>query len=430
MSRHEGQGTRTDWSGRRVEVVLGNPAHGGFCVARFEGRVVFVRHGLPGERVFAVVTEDRGGSFCFADAVEILEGSPDRVERVCTISGPGGSGCCDMSHATLPAQARILGGVVEEQLRRLGGIDRSVEVSMLAGTEPDGTRWRSRVRLAVDVAGNPGFRRYRSNEVVPELVCPQIEDRAYDGLADRVWQPGSELQVVIDANGDRHVVEVARPAASRATRRGAGRRGATSRRAAASAQRPEKVVEGSGRVVERVGDREWRLSATGFWQAHRGAAAAYSTVVGEWADATAGATVWDLYGGVGVFAAVLADQIGPAGRVESVESSRMAVDDGADSLSDLAQVGFRHARVEHVVADLPAPEVVVLDPPRAGAGKAVVAALADADPRRVVHIGCDPAAFGRDIGLYRSHGFEVAEVRAFAAFPSTHHVECIALLTR
>lgn len=430
MSRREPHEARTDWSGRRIEVVLGAPAHGGFCVARHEGRVVFVRYGLPQERVFAVVTEDRGGSFCFADTVEVLEPSVDRVDPVCPISGPGGSGCCDLAHAVPAAQRRFTAAVVAEQLRRLGGVERAVTVEELPGGAPDGTRWRSRVRLAVDVAGNPGFRRYRSNEVVPELACPQIEERAYVGLAERVWQPGAELQVVLDDAGERHVVEIAPPQVSRTGRRSHGRRGATARRAAMGAPRAERVVEGSGRPVERVGDRRWQLSATGFWQAHRGAASAYSTVVGEWADASAGATVWDLYGGVGVFAAALAGQVGASGRVESVESSRVAVDDGAAALADLPQVSFRHGRVERVLGDLPAPEVVVLDPPRAGAGRAVIEGIAAAGPRRVIHIGCDPASFGRDVGLYRANGYRLADLRAFAAFPSTHHVECVALLTR
>ncbi len=143
-----------------------------------------------------------------------------------------------------------------------------------------------------------------------------------------------------------------------------------------------------------------------------------------------GATAWDLYGGVGVFAAVLADQVGTGGRVEAVELSRRAAQDGAEALSDLGQVRFHAGRVEQLLPELPAPQVVVLDPPRAGAGRDVVAAVAAAGPERVVHVGCDPAAFGRDVGLYRDHGFELADLRVYAAFPSTHHVECLALFTR
>ncbi|MFD4468733.1 TRAM domain-containing protein, partial [Rhodococcus sp. NPDC058505] len=104
------------WFGRTLAVRLGNPGHGGFCVARHEGRVVFVRHGLPGELVRARVTEDRGGSFCRADALEIVDPSPERVDPLCPISGPGGAGCCDLSHASLPGQRAIKASVVAEQL--------------------------------------------------------------------------------------------------------------------------------------------------------------------------------------------------------------------------------------------------------------------------------------------------------------------------
>ncbi|QCQ90838.1 class I SAM-dependent RNA methyltransferase [Rhodococcus sp. SGAir0479] len=418
-----------NWAGRRLEVVLGNPGHGGFCVARHEGRVLFVRHGLPGEKVVAVVTEDRGGSFCRADAVEILEASADRVAPLCPISGPGGGGCCDYSHATLAAQRAMKSSVVAEQLRRVAGLDMDVAVEELPGTG-NGTGWRSRVRLAVDSAGRPGFHHFRSTDIETFLACPQIEPDAYSGLADRTWQPGAEVQVVLDAAGERHVVEIAPPKVSRTGRRSPGRRGATARRAAAAGSRAERVVIGSGRAVERVADRQWTLSATGFWQAHRGAAATYSSVVGEWAQASAGARVWDLYGGVGVFAATLADQVGPTGRVDSVEFSRRAAAEGAAALADLPQVHLHAARVEHALAELPAPEVVVLDPPRAGAGRDVVAAVAAAGAERIVHIGCDPASFARDVALYREHGFRLAQVRAFDAFPLTHHLESLALLTR
>ena len=184
-------------------------------------------------------------------------------------------------------------------------------------------------------------------------------------------------------------------------------------------------------MIERVGNREWALAATGFWQAHRGAAATYSQVVGDWAGAATADTAWDLYGGVGVFAAALAELVGPSGVVESVESSARAVADGQAALSDLGQVRFHSARVENIIADLErSPAVVVLDPPRAGAGRPVVEALAATGAERIVHIGCDPASFGRDIGLYLEQGFRIGGLRAFDAFPQTHHMECIALLER
>ncbi|MFI1459717.1 class I SAM-dependent RNA methyltransferase [Nocardia carnea] len=457
----------TSWRDRVLEVRLGPPGHGGFCVARYEGRVVFVRHGLPGELVSARVTEDRGGAFCRADAVDILEPSPDRVPRTCPVSGPGGAGCCDFAHATPSAQRALKSMVVAEQLRRITGLEREPEVEPIPGPSDSAGGWRTRVRLVVDAAGRAGVHRYRSTEVLPDLRCPQPVPAALDGIAERRWTPGADLVVAVDDEGHRHIVELApapqpgeyRGSGTRESRRGPGdrrrsarpkperragpdgsvpdtpngqRRRAVARRAAAHTARDEWVVEGTGRAVQYVAGRRWDVSAAGFWQAHRGAAERYSDLVAEWADPAVGATAWDLYSGVGVFAARLAAQTGSAGTVYAVESAPGAVADGNAALSDLPWLTLQTGRVERWVADHSEsrPQVVVLDPPRAGAGKPVISAVTAAAPDRIVHIGCDPASFARDLRLYLDAGYRLGALRAFDAFPATHHVECLALLER
>ncbi|MGF6882904.1 tRNA/tmRNA/rRNA uracil-C5-methylase (TrmA/RlmC/RlmD family) [Nocardia sp. GAS34] len=485
MSGRDGE---SNWEGSVFEVRLGSPGHGGFCVARHEGRVLFVRHGLPGELVRARVSEDRGGSFCRAEAVEILEASPDRVPAICPVSGPGGAGCCDFSFATPAAQRALKATVVSEQLRRVAAWETDVVVEPIPGGEQD-VGWRTRIRLVVDERGRAGVHRFRSTDIIADLRCPQPVSGALEGIADRIWTPGADLVVAVDGDGMRHVVEVApalveherrqgnsragndrrarrsgehgrggeyggggergrggeygrggarysgagrREALHRAGADRAGDRGSTAaRRAAAHADRDERVIEGSGRAVQFVAGRRWEVSATGFWQAHRGAAQCYSDVVAEWADPSPGDRAWDLYCGAGVFAARLAEAVGPAGAVLGVESARPAVADGVAALRDLPWASLRADRVERWIAGESggaAPDVVVLDPPRAGAGKAVVAALTAAVPARIVHIGCDPAAFARDISLYRAAGYAPTRLRAFDAFPGTHHVECLTLL--
>ncbi|MBF4998616.1 class I SAM-dependent RNA methyltransferase [Nocardia sp. BSTN01] len=427
---------------------------------------MFVRHGLPGELVRARVTEDRGGSFCRAEAIEILEASADRVTPNCPVSGPGGAGCCDFAFATPEAQRGLKAAVVREQLQRLAHWDTDIVVEPLpvrepgdgspaggaggshgpaAGSEPDVDHrlgenattaasgaevgWRTRVRLVVDAEGRAGVHRYRSSDVITDLRCPQPVSGAMDGIAERAWTPGAELVISVDGDGLRHIVELAPPAAP--PRRGGDRRATAARRAAAHARRAERVVSGSGRAVQYVAGRRWDVSATGFWQPHRDAAQRYSDVVADWADLRPGSTAWDLYCGVGVFAARLAEQAGPRGSVLGVESSRSAVADGVAALRDLPAVDLHADRVERWIATQDrAPHVVVLDPPRAGAGKQVVTPLTAAAPARIVHIGCDPASFARDVGLYREAGYRVRELRAFDAFPATHHVECLALLER
>ena len=151
----------------------------------------------------------------------------------------------------------------------------------------------------------------------------------------------------------------------------------------------------------------------------------------EWADASPGESAWDLYGGVGVFAAALAAGVGSDGHVSSVEFSRRAAEDGRSALVDLPQVSFVPGRVERSLEALAQPvSVAVLDPPRAGAGRGVIDALAARRPRSVVHVGCDPASFARDVSLYRAAGYELTDIRAFDAFPLTSHVECIGRFVR
>ncbi|WP_328397291.1 class I SAM-dependent RNA methyltransferase [Nocardia sp. NBC_00416] len=463
----------SSWRDRLLSLRLGQPGHGGFCVARYEGRVVFVRHGLPGELVQARVTEDRGGAFCRADAVEIVEASPDRVPATCPVSGPGGAGCCDFSFATPAAQRRLKAAVVAEQLQRITGIDRAVEVEPVTGYGDRTGGWRTRIRLAVDSEGRAGVHRYRSTGVLTDLRCPQPVSGALEGIRGHRWTPGAELVVAVDDAGARHIVEVAPPAETeqrrdtgRGGRRGPGgkpvrrsagprgrrepdepganfvgaepdtagaqRRRALARRAAAHSDRDEWVVEGTGRALQEVAGRRWEVSAAGFWQAHRGAAQCYSDLVAEWAAVETGATAWDLYSGTGVFAARLAEQTGSTGRVLALESSRTAVAEGRAALSDLPWLDLRGGRVEQWVTGPreTRPQVVVLDPPRAGAGKPVVGAVTAAAPDRIVHIGCDPASFARDLRLYLDGGYGLTALRAFDAFPATHHVECVALLER
>ncbi|MGH3913536.1 MAG: class I SAM-dependent RNA methyltransferase [Pseudonocardiaceae bacterium] len=380
---------------------MGPVGHGGFCVARHQGRAVFVRHALPGERVRAVVTEDRGGSYCRADAVVVLEAAAGRVPPPCPASGPGGCGGCDFQHVEPLVQRQLKAQVVAEALRRIAGLDVEVSVEQLSG----GTLgWRTRTRLAVDDAGRAGLRVHRSHTVLPITTCPLTVPRALDAVLSHRWRPGVELEVVVDGEGRLHVAEL-RPG------------------------RPPKWVRGSGRAVQHAAGRRWEFTAHSFWQVHPAAANALAAIVGEWAGAAPGGCAWDLYGGMGLFASVLADQVGPTGSVTVVESSRRAVLDGTAALADLPHVCFVTGRVEREIGRLArSPDVVVLDPPRRGAGREVATAVADRRPGRIVHVGCDPAALARDVGVYLEHGYRLVALRALDTFPMTHHVECVAVL--
>lgn len=399
-----------------VELTLetGPAANGGSCVARHEGRVVFVRYALPAELVRVRVTGERG-SYWHADVVEVLEPSPDRIEPLCPIAGADGAGCCDQAFVEPDALRTIKGQVVANQLQRLGGYDWDGSDELRA--EPVGsdaaTGWRTRVRLEVGADGRPGFHRYHSAELVTDLRCGQLPDGMLDNLpADRL-RTGDQVHVVRDDDGVRHVV-------------------------CGGQKRRTRVVEGDYHGAQQVGGHRWSLPVTAFWQAHREAATVYSELAAEWSALSPSMTAWDLYGGAGVFAATLGASVGHSGHVVSVDTSRDATRAGRAALADLPQVrlvteSVRRAlvaRAGHEGALGDTADVALLDPPRAGAGREVIDQIAAAGVPRVIHIGCEAAAFARDIGLYRGHGYTVEQLRVFDAFPLTHHVECFALLAR
>jgi tRNA/tmRNA/rRNA uracil-C5-methylase (TrmA/RlmC/RlmD family) len=394
-----------------LTLTTGAPANGGSCVARHEGRVVFVRYALPDEKVRVRVVAERG-SYWHAEVVDVLEPSPDRIDSLCPIAGVDGAGCCDLAFATPEAARRLKGAVVANQLTKLGGYHWRDEYDACA--EPVGageaTGWRTRIRLDTSDDGRAGFHRYHSAELVTDLRCGQLPQAALDGLSDDGWSPGAHVHVALDDDGARHVVQ----AGPRI-----GKRTAT------------RVVEGSYEATQRVNERVWRVPVTAFWQAHRDAPQVYSDLVAAWAQPGEGGVAWDLYGGAGIFAAVLGRAVGDRGRVLSVDTSRGASRSARAALADLPSVSVVTDSVRRVLSrQTQRADVAVLDPPRSGAGREVIDMLAAAEVQRIVHIGCEAASFARDVGLYLAHGYRVEELRVFDSFPLTHHVESVALLTR
>jgi tRNA/tmRNA/rRNA uracil-C5-methylase (TrmA/RlmC/RlmD family) len=387
-------------------LTVGAPANGGSCVARHDGRVVFVRYALPGERVRVRVTADRG-SYWHAETIEVIEPSADRIASLCPIAGVDGAGCCDLAFVEPAAGRALKAEVVSNQLARLGNYQWNDAVAPVSTAGPTG--WRTRIRLDVGADGRAGFHRYHSDELVVDLNCGQLPAGMIDGLTDVAWPPGAHLHVVIDDDGQRHVARTVRH----------GRRNSTD------------VVEGSYQGVQRAGRHTWQVPVTAFWQAHRDAARTYSDLVGDWARPDPGMTAWDLYGGAGVFAAVLGDAVGESGQVVSVDSSRAATRSARATLVDLPQVNVITDSVRRALtAQRSGADVAVLDPPRGGAGREVIDLLAAADVPRIVHIGCEAASFARDVGLYQRHGYAVDKISVFDSFPLTHHIECVALLNR
>ena len=402
------------------ELVVGAVAAGGSCVARDEdGRVVFVRHALPGERVRVEVTSSTS-SFLRADAVEVLEPSPHRVAAPCPFAGPGRCGGCDWQHVAVEHQRELKAALVAEQLVRLAGVDRPVVVEEVPGA-PDGLGWRTRVQFAVAPSGRVGLRKHRSHELQPVDRCliasPDVEAVGVEALR---WPGVSGVEVA--AHGAQRVVALT----STASRGGRATLPEVDAGVAVDG-RATRVPHGLRHVV--LG-RSFEVGTGGFWQVHPGAAEVLASAVLDGLDPQPGERALDLYAGVGLFAALLGERVGPTGSVLAVESNPHACADAARNTADQPHVTVRTAAVDPAaLRRAGAADLVVLDPPRAGAGLEVTRVLAGTRPRRLVYVACDPASFARDLRVLLDVGWELASLRAFDLFPMTEHVELVAVLT-
>lgn len=395
-----------------LELDVGPAVHGGHCLARHEGRVVFVRHAIPGERVRVRLTEQRRKGFWRGDAVEVLQASPDRVPSVWPAAGPGGVGGGELGHVALPAQRAWKRDVLADALTRIGGfadgeLTEGLTVAAVPG-DVTGLATRTRIELTADGAGRAGMHRYRSHEVLPLTQMPlAVPEIAALGLFEQRWPAGSRIDAVAPSDGEVVVLVDGRP-----------RRGDRT-------HVRERVRTAAG------GEHRYRLAAAGFWQVHSGAPALLTDAVMAAARVDPGMRVLDAYSGAGLFSLPLAQAVGPRGHVLAVEADAQAGKDARRNAHGLDQLRLLTAPVESAVAALEErPDVVVLDPPRSGAGQAVIDRIAGLAVPRVVYVACDPAALARDLRTAVDHGYRVESLAAYDLFPHTHHVEAVASLVR
>ena len=391
--------------GERYAVDADRVAHGGSVVARHQGVVVFVRHALPGERVVVEITEgQQGDRFLRGDAVEVLVASADRVPPPCLFARPGLCGGCDFQHVALPAQRALKATVVAEQLQRLAGLEVDVVVEPVPG-DREGLDWRTRVQWAVRPGGVAGLRKHRSHDIVHIDDC-RIAHPGLPAVTDTEWPDAATVEAIVSSTGERLRLVTTRDGST--------------------------FADGPLVLTERAAGRSWQVSGSGFWQVHPGAADVLVTAVLDGLEPQPGERAVDLYSGVGLFSAALASRVGRTGHVLAVESDEVAVRDATANLADLPQVSLVANRVDRALSaeTVGDADVVVLDPPRTGAKRDVVSAIAGLSPRAVAYVACDPAALARDVTIFAEHGYELGSLRAFDLFPMTHHVECLAVLTR
>ncbi|MFF1878105.1 class I SAM-dependent RNA methyltransferase [Leifsonia sp. NPDC058230] len=418
---------------QRVDVVdldITNVAHGGVFVARHEGRVVFVPDTMPGERIRARITDRKHDSFWRAETLEVIEAAPERQEHVWSAASierapDARAGGAEFGHIRLPYQRELKRQVLVDALQRMAKLESDVTVEPVDDETADGTGWRTRVRLQVARDGEFGPYAARTHNVVPATDLPLATALVGETVPFGQTFPGAEsIDVIATSTGAAHVL-VNEPPVKR------GKRTVRPR------HRPMPIREV-------VGDREFQLDVRGFWQVHRRAAATLTEAVQSAVDEALfdpRAANLDLYGGVGLLAAALGDRFGSTLRITSVESDEAATDNAAENLAEWLGASAVTDRVERFVTRLAADSsatdrsrlraaTVVLDPPRSGAGRPVVDALASLEPAQIVYVACDPVALARDVALFAERGYGLRTLRAFDLFPNTHHVEAVATLTR
>jgi tRNA/tmRNA/rRNA uracil-C5-methylase (TrmA/RlmC/RlmD family) len=404
--------------GRMIEVDVTNIAHGGVSVARHDGRVVFVSDAIPGERVLARITDDNKKSFWRAETVKVVTASEHRRDHVWTAASidrdpDDRAGGAEFGHIELSHQRALKAQILSESLERMAKVTRAPDVEAVPGDdERNGLGWRTRVSLHVDEAGNVGPFAARSHRVIPVADLP---------LATPELSAGAPLSENF-AGFDR--VDILNPSSGGV-------------RLIMGKQKPQVITE-------TVGEREFLLLDSGFWQVHHSAAEVLTSAVQEAIDPELfdpAASNLDLYGGVGLFAAAVGDKFGPTTKITSVESESVATDYAAKNLSEWLGAHAETGRVDRWLRELLtsasaaerarlARATIVLDPPRSGAGRDVVDLLTTAQPAQVVYVACDPVAFARDVAFFAERGYQLSNLRAFDLFPHTHHVEAVGTFTR
>ncbi len=394
------------------------------------GRVLFVRHGLPGERVIAEITEEHP-RWARAEAIEILEPSPDRINPACPAAGPGGCGGCDFQHVDLAVQRDLKAMLLEEQLRRVAKIDHTVVVEAVEGA---GLGNRTRIRFGVDELGRLGMRRHGSHDIVAIDHCPLGVEAIGDlDLDEEVWPAGADVEVVAvtgsapiayavldeeEGADDGESIDDLSPVGDDVI-----------------SEEGDQVEDesGSGLLTTTVLGEEFTVSPGVFWQIHQRAPEVLTQAVLEGLDLREGDRVLDLYCGAGLFTLPIARLVGHSGRVIGIEAADVAAIDAIGNLGDLPQSRILNTTVTGASLrdHLAGASRCVLDPPRRGVDRSALLALAgSAVMERIVMVSCDPATFARDLRLLLDQGFSIASIRAFDLFEMTEHIEIVCVVTR
>jgi 23S rRNA (uracil1939-C5)-methyltransferase len=419
-----------------VKLTIEKMIYGGDGLSRLpNGKAAFVPFVLPGEEVEATVTEEKSG-FDRTIVDEILKPSANRIAAACPYFGNCGG--CHYQHADYASQLEIKRSVLRETLRRTAKLDWQNEIVTHAA-EPWNYRNRTRIKVRGGKNFSAGYYRLASHDLLAVEQCP-ISSPAINRALTQLWQMGraqqvpegiAEIEFFVNHDDSRLLVEVSGEADSPICWRFLQD---------LQAAIPEMIgagffslAPGGPRLTEKIGEtllvyaaggKSFSVSLGSFFQTNR-------HLIGELAKTVAGdsqgKTALDLYAGAGLFANHLAARFE---RVIAVEASPASAGD-LESNAEKNVTGVQATAEQFLRKSIKSrPDLVVMDPPRAGLGDRVTKLVATLQAPEIAYLSCDPATLARDLAVLVKAGYRVEEVHLFDLFPQTFHVESMVRLAR
>jgi 23S rRNA (uracil1939-C5)-methyltransferase len=406
---------------KTYELTLTTLTYGGEAMGRLEdGRAVFIPFGLPGERVSVHLTDEKK-NFARGKIIEILDASPDRIDAKCKHFGECGG--CHYQNLSYEKQLTAKTEILIDQLKRIGKIENPPVKPMVASPNP--WNYRNHIQFSLDRDGKLGFQKANSNRVIPIIECHMPEATINEFWSQLEFEPETNIErVSLRAGVDDDLLMVLE---------------------SESPEPPELEIEagisiahvyeentvviaGNDHIVIHVLDRDFKVSAASFFQVNTAMAEKMVQHLLTNLPVSQSTTLQDVYCGVGLFSAFFAPK---CGRVIGIESSESSCEDFAVNLDKFDNVELYEGFAEEIISHLEAkPEVILVDPPRAGLDKQVIDGILNLNPQIIAYVSCDPSTLARDAARLVNGGYQLKEVTPFDLFPQTYHIESISIFER
>lgn len=384
--------------GQLITLEIGPVAHGGHFIARHNGRVIFVRHAITGEKAVVRITSVTS-KLAHGDAIEILSSSQDRVSSQCIYAGPSGCGGCDFQHISIEAQRIFKKFIIQDQFKRIAKID--IEPELIHVEPENGLHWRTRFDFSISKNGKAGFFSYKTKEVCEIDKCMiAVEKINGSDLFQRKWKGKERVEVSVSSIDEMNI------------------------------RRAGRSISGPSQLHQIVENEQLIISPDSFWQSHLNAPQALVKLVMQYMDLKPGDKVCDLYGGSGLFTSPILKRIQEIGVVHLVENDRRCIKDAKKIFRKNKNVIIHAGKVEEKLSNIKDVDVILLDPPRNGAGKKVINEIISKNPKSIIYVSCDPASLARDTKLLIEASFSLDEITGVDLFPMTHHIECVSSFSR